>query len=543
MAYIAPNSTIEIFGDVSLSPGQEDTLYFASTAAKDSYFSGLTKLGTFTNQSYTRRDRGFIRVEATMAQLYTACYMRYKNTSFENKWFYAFILSVNYINNITVEIEFEIDVMMTWMGTFELGECFVERQHTIHDGIGDNIADEGIPCGDYVYEFVEPSGWMSSPLNYIGYAYVLASTYDPNAVVQISNGAEYGGIYSGVKYFYTQDYNELDGWLSDLTAGGQSEGIVGIAMVPQMFITEADDPPVERQSTFQKPYHDLDGYVPKNNKMFCYPYKSIQVTNLEGNFAEFRYEFFSGNRAQFNLIGVTGLQTEVACTPLNYKNVQENITEKISMKDFPMCAYSIDSFTAYWAQNKSSIAADVISSVGSIAGGLAMSGASNAMMSANASASMQGVTSQYIQAKNFNQGVGAANSILGQLGTMLDYARKPPQAGGAQGTNALIGRKSEPQQVEKQRKDFYFMGKTITDNYAIMIDNYFTMFGYKVNQVLVPNMNARPHFTYVKTIDCVVHGAIPADDCAVIESLFNRGTRFWKNVSEIGNYELNNAPV
>ena len=116
MAYIAPNSTIEIFGDVSLSKGQEDTLYFASTSAKDSYFSGITKLKTLTAQSYTRKERGYIRIEATMAQVYNACYMRYKNTSFENKWFYAFILSVNYVNNITVEIEFEIDVMMTWMG-------------------------------------------------------------------------------------------------------------------------------------------------------------------------------------------------------------------------------------------------------------------------------------------------------------------------------------------------------------------------------------------------------------------------------------------
>lgn len=94
MAYIAPNSTIEIFGDVSLAPEQDDTLYFASVGAKDSYFSGLNKLATFTAQSYQRRDRGYIRVEATMAQLYTACYMRYKNTSFENKWFYAFITGV-----------------------------------------------------------------------------------------------------------------------------------------------------------------------------------------------------------------------------------------------------------------------------------------------------------------------------------------------------------------------------------------------------------------------------------------------------------------
>lgn len=537
MAYIAPNSTIEIFGDVSLSPGQEDTLFFASTAAKDAYFSGITKLATFTGQSYTRRERGFIRVEATMSQLYTACYMRYKNTSFENKWFYAFIISVEYINNITVEIQFEIDVMMTWMGAFSLAQCFVERQHTLSDNIGDNIADEGIPCGDYVYELVSPSGYMSSDQGAYGYEYCLGTTYDPTATTQVLDGAKYGGVYSGVKYLYTDDIDELDGWLVDLTTGGQSDGIVGISMTPKMFKTVENTNPVEHSKTFVKPYTTLNGYTPKNNKMFCYPYKSIQVTNLEGNFAEFRYEFFSGERAQFNLVGVTGMQTEVICYPINYKGVQENVTEKMSMKDFPMCSYAIDSFLAYLAQNKGSIAADVLSTAGSIAGSLITGGASGAMALAGASAKMQGVTQQLVNARDINNTIGVADTIIGKLGTLADYARKPPQAGGAQGSNVLVGREDG-----KQRKDYYFIEKTITRNYAQMIDDYFTMFGYKINQVQVPYMNARPKFTYVKTVDCVVHGNIPADDCRVIEDMFNRGTRFWKNHTEIGNYTLNNAP-
>ena len=480
MAYIAPNSTVEIFGDVSLSPGQEDTLYFQSTAAKDSYFSGIPKLITLSAQSYTRKERGNIRVEATMAQLYNACYMRFKNTSFENKWIYAFIISVNYVNNVTVEIVFEIDVMMTWMGAFTLAQCYVERQHTVGDGIGDNIADEGIPCGDYKYEFVTSSGYVGSN----GFWYCLATTYDPDATTQVLDCDEYGGIYSGIKYLYTNDITTLNGWLSDLTNAGKSDGIVGISIVPRTFITDAGEPPVERAQTFLKPYNDLDGYVPKNNKMFCYPYKSIQATNLEGNFAEFRYEFFGGNSAQFNFIGITGLQTEIVCEPINYKGVQENLTEKITMNDFPMCSYAIDAFRAYLAQNKSSIAANVISSAGSIAAGLATGMASSAVSLAGSSA------------RGLRTGVGLANNILGQLGTMMDYARKPPQAGGSQGTSALFGRDGL-----RQGKDFYFMGKTITHNYAIMIDNYFTMFGYKVNQVLVPNMNARPNFTYVKTAD------------------------------------------
>ena len=137
---------------IGLNNNYDDSLYFASNSAKDSYFSGLTKLATATAMSYNREQRGYIRVELPMATVISASYMRFKNTSFENKWFYAFILNVEYINNNCTQINFEIDVLMTWMGVFTLGQCFIERQHTVGDAIGANIADEGLNLGLYVCE-------------------------------------------------------------------------------------------------------------------------------------------------------------------------------------------------------------------------------------------------------------------------------------------------------------------------------------------------------------------------------------------------------
>ena len=93
-------------------------------------------------------------------------------------------------------------------------------------------------------------------------------------------------------------------------------------------------------------------------------------------------------------------------------------------------------------------------------------------------------------------------------------------------------------------KDFYFYQVCITKNYAMMIDHYFDMFGYAVRQHGVPNMNARPHYTYVKTMGCIVEGEIPADDCKAIEDIFDKGVRFWKNHNNIGNYStLDNRPT
>lgn len=540
MAYIQPNSTIEFFADLGLDAGYENTMYFASASAKDAYFDAVQKIASAYAQSYTRSGRGVIKVQFPMSTMYRVGYMRFKNTSFENKWFYAFVTGVDYINNITTEVRFEIDVMMTWMGDFELEQCFIERQHSETDTIGSNIIDEGIPCGDYNNEFVTSSGFIGSN----GFWFCLATTFDPDDPDTNAEGGLYGGVYSGAIQTYTNDVDELNRWLDSATRKGKTDGIIGISIVPYTFITDKNVEPVERQQTFAKPYNDVDGYVPKNNKMFSYPYKSLQVTNLEGNFAEFRYELFGGNSAQFEFIGVTGLNTEIVCAPLNYKKSQQNLSEKISMNDFPMCSWSIDSFKAWLAQNKSSISANVVSSVTSGIMGLATAGASASVSQAYLDMSKK-ATINFIKARTTenrlsvaSSGVSTANGIIGQLAQMSDYARKPPQSGGSQGTGALFGRGTG-----KPKKDFWFIGKTITAQYAKVIDDYFTMFGYKQNVVDTPNMNARPNWTYCKTIGCVVKGQLPSDDAKLIESIFDDGVRFWKNHANIGNYSLNNAPA
>ena len=69
------------------------------------------------------------------------------------------------------------------------------------------------------------------------------------------------------------------------------------------------------------------------------------------------------------------------------------------------------------------------------------------------------------------------------------------------------------------------------------------MFGYPDGTVHSPNMNARTRFTYVKTIGCKINCRCPASDADFIEELFNKGIRFWKDHTQIGNYTSPNAPI
>ena len=90
---------------------------------------------------------------------------------------------------------------------------------------------------------------------------------------------------------------------------------------------------------------------------------------------------------------------------------------------------------------------------------------------------------------------------------------------------------------------FYFYKMSIKKEYAKIIDNYFDMFGYKVNDVKVPNKAHRSRYWYTKTIDINIDGSIPQDDMQKIKNAYNNGITFWRNASEIQNYSLSNGIV
>ena len=75
------------------------------------------------------------------------------------------------------------------------------------------------------------------------------------------------------------------------------------------------------------------------------------------------------------------------------------------------------------------------------------------------------------------------------------------------------------------------------------IDDYFNMYGYAIHRCKIPNRNVRPHWTYTKTIGCCIVGSLPSDSAKHICDIYNAGITFWKNGSEVGQYQLDNRPA
>lgn len=517
--YIEPNTVIRILKDCPLDNTYDHTIYFASKSAQVSYFTGLTK-HTLTQQTYQRVKRGYMRVALTAESLYDCNYLMFQNSAFGSKWFYAFIKSVEYVNNVTAEVEFEIDVMQTWYFDYELGQCFVEREHSATDVIGDNLVPEKLELGEYVSDDFDATGLLGNK------SIVVGATFDED--YDNVSGTYYCGLFSGL-YFHvfpntTAGAQDCADFISG--AGSKSDGIVSVFLMPTSMVGNMLDSAKTYNISKTKNLTAIGSYTNvKNNKLFTHPYNFLYVTNLQGNYAEFPYEYFSEGACTFALAGDMTCNPQVVLVPTNYKGVPTNYDEKMVLSGFPQLSFNTDSFKAWLAQNASGLAVNGLSTALSTQTAVASAG-----ISAWGATSLTTLASAGLSATVAPIAGGIA--VAGMLSQVYQHAIMPRQAHGGTGaqTMAAIG-----------LLDFAFMHKHITPEFARIIDDYFTMYGYATHRVKVPNTAVRPHWTYTKTAGCVVTGSIPCDDMRKICGIYDKGITFWRNGANVGNYSLDNS--
>ena len=503
--YIEPNTTIRLLKNCPLDTTYEHTIYFASESAQISYFQGLTKY-TLTNQTYQRVQRGTMRVAYKAEDLYDCNYLMFQNSSFGSKWFYAFIKGVEYVNNVTSEITFELDVMQTWFFDYTLGQCFVEREHTSTDVIGEHTVPENLETGPYV---TTSTGHLK--VSDLG-VYILATE-----TLEQPYWNEPGIVGGFPIPCYWVSLSALSGFSVDVlkmildlyASEGKAESIVAVFTAPyNMVSTRADI----RTQTFACAPRTLN-YTPKNNKLYTYPYCCL-TANALGQGVEMRYELFNGTPTM-KVRGGFGANMQVSCVPMGYAGQTENLEYSLSLKDFPICAWVTGYFQNWLAQNKASIAVNTVTSVANaVVGGVAAGMTGNAVGVAGAV-------------------VGGVTSVANQLASVYQHSIIPDKMVGSANAADIM--------AVSGMSGFYTFCKAIKPEYAKIIDNFFTMYGYKVNTVKVPNRNVRPYWTYTKTHRCVVKGSVPCDDMKKIATIYDNGITFWKSGSNIGNYNLDNS--
>ena len=531
MAVIAPQTDVYLL-KVPLEIDNINQLTFSNSTAQYNYFNSLPKLAV-DNFTYQRKD-STIRYGANFDDLMGYNYVMYRNDAYSSKWFYAFIESMEYLNDNVTAISIKTDVWQTWQFNLSYKRTFVEREHVNNDAIGANTIDEGLEIGEYVINSSTSLLPNGSVTDYDG-AGIFGLKYPIFfQVSELASGISvaytqwdqgYNGVFSGLYYFAVTSYNAARSIIHRYDEQGKGESIVAIFLAPMKFLQGAKKfgelgfniyipqdtgrPTTLLSSTAVNRPSTVNGYSPRNNKLFTYPFSYVYVSNNAGIDTTFRYEDFANATPKFYMGGALGQGCTVRLCPVSYKkytNDAEVFEYGITGAKYPVCAWASDYYTNWVTQNAANIGLNVATT--------AMSAGVNASYG-----NMIGATS------NLLSGIGGVMAQRYQAQVHPDQAR-----GNTNSSDILVG-----------WERYYTVDcMSVRAEVARTIDDFFTMFGYKVNRVKVPNVTGRRNWNYVKTIGCYIDGDIPQGDMQEIKNMFDRGVTFWHNPATFADYSQNN---
>ena len=537
------NSQIIICKNIKLDKSYKDVLNY--TEGQMLALCQANAVATDSSYSFIRSEKGVIKTSFSYNDALKCNYMAFQNPDYSNKWFFAFIDDVEYANDGTAKIYYTIDEYSTWFDYWNPEPCFVEREHVTNDAIGLHTLPEGLECGEYVINVTGDveTNLHTTELICIGVSWLPDNTpyYTPNRV--------YGGVFSGMSYILFKFTESAAKFIQAYADLGKLENIINIFMIPisianvdytdgwsigelgnqtginfRVLPNTAGVVTIRNDITLTSP-STLNGYSPKNNKLFCYPYNCLTITNNVGTQAEYRYEDFVNNTPVFSLIGVPSPSCSVWLFPNNYKksdNVRGGYNWGIPVAKYPMGSWNGDQYTNWMTQNGINILGNRIDAptAHAIGGSLqALTGAA---------------TKQY---GSIFEGFG---QMFGAVQEQYRASMIPNTIGGQVNSGDVC------YAYNKMSPTYYKM--SIKEEYARIIDDWFSRFGYKINRVKLPNQIGRTYWYYVKIgagenigYSTNTDRSVPAASMEVINNIYRAGVTNWHDHSNIGNYNLDNS--
>lgn len=594
--YIAPNSTIYLLGGINWTPAYTDAVYFNNKTVQLNYMKNKIKR-KFESQSYQRHSKNVLRILASADSLYDCNYLmfqnRFRSGTLGDKWFYAFIIDIEYVNENTADVYYEIDVIQTWFWDLKLGQCFVEREIPTSDKLFENLVPENFELGEYAVQHEEFFNLMNPHENPTdpnridrSFTILLTALTDKDGNYPESSGEYWttddeihftsayvcNGIPSGLMYFHRKiriqggvvNLGDIESFLiliEGYNKNGIADNIVNIQIVPDFIVENAlGNYPNERPNTFQPfatkviggyflptEFHDNARntvYIPKNQKLYSYPYMQLLVSNGSGNIGEFRFENFADAESapiKFQMSGNVAGTPTVMITPLNHKGMKADYDASILLTNFPPIAVMNDTYKAYMAQNKASLNTQVLSNI--IDSGFNLIGGINQARAGvgNAITSLMGRNANVQAGYQAEQGGLKAVKSVVDIGTTI--ASAIAQVEGHRAAPKTVANLSQSDTISLiiNHCGFTFYTLGIKPEMAKIIDDYFSAYGYAQHKFKKPNIIARTYWGYTKTKGCELIGSCPEGIKAQIAAIFDNGIRFWNSNEIIGNYSLDNS--
>lgn len=531
---------------------------FASASAQYNYFSSLPKIEA-ENFTYQRKD-SIIRFPAHIDSILEYNYVMYRNTNYGSKWFYAFITDMTYINDNMTAITIRTDVWQTWQFDIEMKPSFIEREHVSNDAIGAHTLNENINTGEMMINTVTNKTICAPDVDGAWIAMAVTEyptrTQTGQPILQQGVARLYNGIIQGCYLMLFEFNSQGTATLSDVIAwydnNGKGDAITALYALPKNIYPSNAITPHSIADPFEGTFYtfnsavgatdmgttsislnaSLNGYTPKNNKMLCYPYNYLLVTNNAGVNNIYHYEdFITPSTVEFKYNGVVTEGSDVRAYPIDYKKNNTNFAGYnygLSMGNTPTFSWNNDLYLNWKAQN-----------------------------------SFQGVFNQagrVVQAYEAQPEGGAeapAGDVFSYFGRLIEKGSNLVGATITGIKNLITGSGHQASLVPDQvtgsstgdlnfsigRCGFTFYQMSVRAEMASLIDNYFSMYGYKVNTVKDINITSRRCWNYIKCEQPNILGDIPQGDMNEIKGIFTNGVTFWHDPATFLDYSQTNNIV
>jgi hypothetical protein len=579
-------TNIRFLSGVPFSNDYKHTRWFEYVTEQYDYFNSQTIVYNMGSATYQRIEgRTFVSVNKSIDELWGTNYLMFRNISYSNKWFYAFVTKLEYKNAGTTYVYFEIDVLQTWRFEMNFKPSYVVREHcTLWNEDGTpviNTVDEGLNYGtEYdttsVTQFTPNDGfkwlvilsknWLHTVTNndQLPHPSVVGSPQplsvyitpfkDNDTIPPLITSNGNGMIVSKPTDVLLALYTDTDAvnnivslYVTDFTgipssfSGGtftmgdevepvQVQGGSG-GSVNLLHVTNV----IEFDTLTYNNGAKYTGYNSvKESKLLMYPYTQLILDDFKGNRVHYKSEYINDNELNILVKGSVGTSNKTSYGIKEYNfnanGLQENASDEYALinnepNDIPIIT---DMLSAYIQGNRNSLQTQkdhiFFNGYMSVLGGAFPLAGS--MGERNVLGQGQALTGMLSGAANTVMSIQKINAKIKDINNVPPSITKM-----GNNTSYTLGNKYN---------GVYIIKKQIKAEYIKKLEDFFNMYGYKKNEVKIPNFRTRLYWNYVQTSSCMITGNFNNEDLNELKAIFDNGITLW-HTDDVGNYSLENG--
>ena len=540
-----PNTNLRLLS-TPLESDYSNTLYFANVAAQAAYFTGKT-VKVISDFNYIKKDNS-IAINEHIDSLYNCNYVMYQNSNFTNKWFYAFIVRMEWLSNNSTRIYLATDVIQTWFFDITYYQSYIDRCHSDTDVVGDNIVPEDFTTGD-------AGGYQVAGSNDItpdGIAIFATATYDGES----RTGSINSGLYSGAQNLsdFHVDNPGVSTILDQYVKNGTATAVIRLQQYPYSM----KNGPIS--VAFSKYPTNISGYTPKNKKLLSAAFITCFMS-MYGQECKFSPAFITGNNVSIKLSADLTSGT-ISSFVENYSS--HDISTIALFAVIPESGWAYNQYknnynlhntsnAMYVKRSSTQRTADAWSSGAQAVQGFTTAasgvlGTAMGMLTATTPGAggiglrttLSGVGNVAGGLADVNQATTALNAYFGNYDAVsqdlasIAESYNAPATGNSAASNGYIA---------TGKTKFTYGYKVPPLDLVERYDKSLSVYGYKQSVYRNINLHARANWTFIKTNGLNASGNFPDEDMDLIKRIFDKGIFFWSSTAVFGNFDQLNPIV